>query len=225
MKVKFSGIAMVDGRGKINGSVASKNRSGAYARVKVSPTNPQSTDQVAARSRLSSFSQAWRSLTQTQIAGWNAAAPSFAKSNVFGDKVNPTGKNLYTRLNTNLDIVGVAALTNPPLPAGAEQVTAGTAVSTHGGAISIAYNGTTAASKIQVWATAPLSPGVSFLKGKYRLLKSVAGNIASPIVITTEYNARLGNPAVGTKVGFMLKAVNATTGEESLPSTAETITV
>lgn len=225
MKVKFSGLGVVDGRGKINGTVASKNRSGAYARVKVSPTNPQTTDQVAVRSRLTGFSQGWRALTQAQIAAWNSAVQGFARSNVFGDKVNPTGKNLYVRLNANLQAVAVAAITDPPNPEGAEQVIAGVAVSTNGGAMSIAHTGTTVASKIEVWATAPMSAGISFLKGRYRLLSVSAGGAASPLVVTAAYNAKFGDPAVGTKVGFALKAINATTGEESLMSTSETITV
>lgn len=66
MKLNWSGFGAVDGRGKIGGHVASKNRSGAYARIKVTPVNPQTTFQQVARNLLTSLSQGWRALTQAQ---------------------------------------------------------------------------------------------------------------------------------------------------------------
>ena len=102
MKAKFGAI-VVDGRGKIGGHVASKNRSGSYFRTKVTPVNPQSARQSAVRATLSSFSASWRGLNQNRRDAWNSAVGSFTKTNVFGDTVTPTGKNLYTALNANLD--------------------------------------------------------------------------------------------------------------------------
>src|SRR5690606_27930634 len=55
MKVQFSGLGVVAGSGKIQGTVAARNRSGAYLRVKVTPVNPQTTYQQAARQRLTQF--------------------------------------------------------------------------------------------------------------------------------------------------------------------------
>ena len=58
MKLKFGAI-VTDGRGKIGGHVASKNRSGAYLRTKVTPSNPNTVAQVQVRSILASLSQSW----------------------------------------------------------------------------------------------------------------------------------------------------------------------
>ena len=99
MKIKFGAI-VVDGRGKIGGHVASKNRGGAYLRTKVTPTNPQTTFQSAVRNRLTAFSQGWRGLTQAQRDAWNAAVSNFSKTDVFGDIKQPTGLNLYVKLNS-----------------------------------------------------------------------------------------------------------------------------
>jgi hypothetical protein len=44
MKMKFGAI-VTEGRGKIGGHVASKNKSGAYLRTKVTPVNRQSVAQ------------------------------------------------------------------------------------------------------------------------------------------------------------------------------------
>lgn len=225
MKIKFSGLGVVDGRGKINGTVASKSRSGAYARVKVSGTNPQTSFQLAVRNRLTFFSQAWRSLGAAVINSWNSATDQWRRTNVFGDGVAPTGKNLYTRLNANIQSVGGTAITAPPAPLGAQQVVAGALVMTNGGAKTIAYTGTTVLSTVQVWATAGQSAGVRFLKNKYKLVTTFLGNTASPVDISTAYEARYGEPAVGSYVGVKLVAIRLTTGENSLPSEATTTTV
>src|SRR6056297_1294291 len=101
MKMKF-GALVTDGRGKIGGQVASKNRYGSYLRTKVTPSNPQTASQLNVRSVLAALSSGWRDLTQAQRDGWNAAVLDFQKTNVFGDTITPTGKNLYTRLNAAL---------------------------------------------------------------------------------------------------------------------------
>jgi hypothetical protein len=94
MKIKFSGIGVVDGRGKLNGTVFSRNRSGAIARVKVTPINPNTAAQAAARSLLASLSQGWRGLSQAAILQWNNAVSDYQTTDVFGDLRTPTGKNL-----------------------------------------------------------------------------------------------------------------------------------
>ena len=225
MKVKFSGVGMVDGRGKLNGSVASKNRAGAYVRTKVTPVNAQTTFQLAARARLTILSQAWRSLTQPQRDAWNNAVGGYARTDIFGDLRNPTGKNLYARLNANLNSIGVAAISTPPLPSGAGAVVAGALVMTNGGAKTIAHTTDTAGHTIQVWATPGVSAGKSFVTNDYRLVTTFVGGAASPANIATAYQARFGEPPVGTRVSVKLVSINDATGENSTPSEATTITV
>lgn len=225
MKVKWSGIGAVEGRGKLNGSVASRNRAGSYFRVKVSGVNPQTSFQQAARNLLTSFSQGWRSLTQAQRDAWDAAVSDFARTDIFGDLRNPTGKNLYSRLNVNLANAGQTAITDPPLPAGGGQVVAGAVVMTNGGAKTVAHTEDTAGHTVLVFATPGVSPGKSFLKNDYRLISTFTGGAASPADIAAAYQARFGEPTVGTKVGVRLVSVNDTTGETSVPSESQTIVV
>jgi hypothetical protein len=185
--------------------------------------NPQTAFQQASRNLLASFSQGWRGLTEAQRAAWNAAVNDFTRTNVFADIVVPTGKNLYTRLNINLANVGAAPLLDPPLPSGSGSVVASAPVAVNGGAYSVEHNGDTAASIIQVWATPGVSPGKYFLKNQWRLITTVVGGGVSPTVITTDYVARFGQAAEGTRVGFRLVSVNPDTGETSVPSDVTTI--
>lgn len=58
MKIKY-GAGIVDGSGKLNGWVASKNRGGSYMRTKVTPLNPSTSAQQNARGILGSLSTQW----------------------------------------------------------------------------------------------------------------------------------------------------------------------
>lgn len=215
---------MVDGRGKINGSVASKNRSGAYVRTKVTPVNPQTSAQIAARNVLSNFSQAWSGLTQAQRDAWNSAVGDFQTTDIFGDLRSPTGKNLYTKLNANLVSVGLAAISVPPLPSTVDAITI-TAVAIAVGAVTYdaTFTGDNASVSYQVWATPGVSPGVSFVKSEYRQIGAVAGGGGSPYDFSADYLAKYGAPAVGTKVFVKMVPVNATTGQKGIGSEGSTI--
>ena len=88
MKIKW-GALVVDGRNKIGGQVASKNRNGAYMRNKVTPVNGKSAGQVTVRNRLASLASGWRGLTAGQRLAWNNAVSDYKKTDIFGDIQNP----------------------------------------------------------------------------------------------------------------------------------------
>lgn len=117
MKVKW-GMMMTDGRGKLGGQVASKNRSGAYVRTKVTPVNPQTTPQQANRGIFGSVSAAWRSLTSEQINSWNEATEYWQRTDIFGDLVKPSGFALFQRLNMGLlsNVSAATLLRDAPMP-------------------------------------------------------------------------------------------------------------
>jgi len=224
MKIKWSGIGITEGRGKISGSVASKNRSGAYARVKVTPVNPNTIAQQQARLVLAQFSQAWRALAAASIEAWNAAVSEFSTTDIFGDLRQPTGKNLFTRLNANLNSVGIVPIIAPPAVAGVTPaIVTGVSVAVGAATYDIAFTGDTVGMSYQIWATPSLSAGVSFVKSQYRQIGSVAGGGGSPYSFAADYVAKFGAPAVGQKVFAKMVAVNETTGEKSTGSTAATI--
>jgi hypothetical protein len=218
MKAKYGAI-VVAGSGKINGFVASRNRAGAYFRTKVTPVNPQSTAQLAVRNRLGSLSQDWRGLTDVQRAAWNGVVSSFAKTDVFGDLKNPTGFNLYQRLNNNLITVGETAIDVPPVPGAVDEVGL-TSITAAAGAGTIAVVLTAAVpatSAVKVFATAPQSPGVSFVKSEYRLITVLAPSASTPVALGTAYQAKFGSWAADQKLFFRFVFVDIATGIESLP--------
>jgi len=214
MKAKWGAI-VVDGRGKIGGHVASKNRSGSYFRTKVSPVNPQTSLQTAVRAIFTMLSQAWRSLTTAQIAAWNASVDNFKGTNVFGDIKTPSGMNVFMRLNQNILNVGGSQINTPPTnlasPDGTPITATGDVSST---ALEVAWtSGAVPAGTVRiVEATPPISPGVSFVKNQFRVIANVAAAATSPQNVWADYIAKYGTPAAGQKIIVRIKDVTLATG-------------
>lgn len=204
-KVKY-GEMIADIRGKINGTVHSKNRSGAYMRNKTSPVNPQSASQSGVRNSFATFAQGWRSLTAAQRAAWTSAVDAFQKTNVFGDNFKLTGANLYMSLNRVIATIAGTAITSPPIPAAVTGVTSQSAdCDVSDATIELTYApAIPAAQTLAVYATAPQSAGVNFVKNKYRYIGKLVTANTSPYDITSLYEAKFGTgwKTAGQKVFF-----------------------
>lgn len=186
-------------------------------RTKVTPVNPQTAAQAAARSRLGSQSQAWRGLAEAQRIGWNDLAARTAKTNIFGDQYFPTGKNLFTGLNSNIMLVGGAPLADPPELVEMPVVTAMTpvvSVTEETINLGVATEGEVGNSVAIVEATAPQSVGRYNFDGSYRII-AVTGAVSDPDAIYTAYISKFGTPPTGVKIGFRVYYVNEDTGQQS----------
>ncbi len=219
MKMKFGAI-VVDGRGKIGGHVASKNRAGAYLRTKVTPVNPNTVYQAEVRNRLSQLSTAWGGLTAAQRTQWDNAVDAYKKTDVFGDLKNPSGFNLHQRLNNNLIRIGEAAILVPPLPVELPPITTGVLVATNAGVMTLTFTADpdVAASKVEIEATPALSPGKSFVKSEFRRIGNMPTLVAHVADIAALYIAKFGAiGAVGQQIFVRLKQVSDATGQAGIP--------
>jgi hypothetical protein len=225
MKTKW-GAFIVDGRGKIGGQVASKNRAGSYMRNKVTPVNPRTSNQFTVRSRFGTLSTGWKTLTQAQRDQWNAAVPQWQKSDIFSDMRSLTGLQLYQRLNNNLLSSGAAQISTPAANKGVSTVTIGALTYTVGTpALSLARSGAVpAATRMKIFATPPLSAGIGFVKSQLRLISTVAAATASPDNILAAYQAKFGNVgSVGQKIFVGIVFVDSTSGASSAMQMTSTI--
>ncbi len=208
-KIKLGAI-VVDMRGKSNGHVFSKNRGGAYMRTKVTPSNPQTSSQMSIRGIFASISSAWSSLTEAERASWNGLVSSYARTDVFGDLRNPTGKNLFQRLNQNLQISGQLQKTTCSEPT---EVPFANLIEVNGDVsdleLNILTSGDTTGSKLLVFATPILSFGTSFVKNKLRLIAVLNGGNASAGQVWTDYVAKFGTPTGGANIYVGVRVVNA----------------
>lgn len=226
-KIKF-GAMMVDARGKLGGHVFSKNRGGAYIRTKVTPSNPQTEDQVAQRALLATFSQSWKGLTEAQRTAWNGAVGQYATTNVFGDTVSPTGATLHTRLNINVALAGGSAILVPPLPVGiASPAGVSVTATVTGSAVGIDWTSGPVPAGVTriVEATPQMSPGIYNANNRFRVITTLAPATATGEDVGPEYVAKFGALVAGQKLFVRIKDINITTGEVSQSLVAETIVI
>lgn len=224
-KVKFSAL-ISDMRNKLNGSVFSKNRAGAFLRNKVTPSNPQTVAQNAARALLTSFSQGWRALTDAQRQAWNTAVSDWATTDIFGDIKNPTGLQLYVKVNTNITNAGGTPVSDPPLKVGVSAVDSISVAAAAGAGTmtaTFAPSPVPADTTLYIEATEQLSPGINNATSRFRAVSTVAAAGTSPANIFAAYTAKFGSLIEGKKVFVRVKFINKLTGEVSQPLTASTL--
>lgn len=210
MKIKF-GSFVVAGSGKIGGHVAAKNRGGAYLRTKVTPLNPNTSAQAGSRALLASLSTAWSGLTDAQRATWNGAVQSFATTDIFGDLRNPSGLNLYVKLNANLSNSGQTLLVvapekvEVPFASIASATIAIAAATVTFAAAGDALDGVI----VKVQATPAMSSGVSFVKSQLRTIESTF-TISATEDLYQAYVGKFGVPALGQNIVFSVAPITST---------------
>lgn len=213
--IKFGNV-VVDMRGKISGNVYSKNKGGAYSRVRVVPSNPQSSAQMAVRADFTYLSQAYRGLSATERQSWIAAVGNYARINRVGDKHNLSGNSLYVSLNKNLADVGIAANATAPEPESVDTVAVSTAVADNSSnSVVITLGGAVPANtSLKVFTTGTLSAGIASPGTKLRQIASFAASHAAALTLTTDYNNKYGVVgAAGSKIFYKIVPVNETTGQ------------
>ena len=214
------GAIVVDGRNKINGFVASKNRYGPYFRTKVTPVNPQTDAQQTARNRLATNSQAWRGLTEAERQSWIDGAANFPFTDIFGNTKTLSGQALYVKLNNNIALIGRTPIGTCPSPVALPAIESITLTATAGTPlVSLAYSIPDAAGDtyLVVFATPNVTPGKSFVKNLFRYNNKVADDTASPLVLTTSWQAAFGAPVEGDKIFVRAFLINTTTGQAGIP--------
>lgn len=214
MKVKF-GSLIVNGSGSVGGHVISTNRGGAFMRTKVTPVNPNTSYQTRAKARFGSIVTRWKGLTDAQRLTWTNAVPSWKSTDIFGDIVNPSGANLYTKINTNLNSIIQPLLDEAPdkivLPFSPIQSIIGY-IETDFFRITLANNDIDLQT-VQVWATPIVSNGVTYVKNQY--VNLYQGPVYDgQILIPFEYVPRFGPYQIGSKIfmGYNVMGLNGQPG-------------
>jgi hypothetical protein len=210
MKIQY-GAGIVNGSGKLNGWVASRNRGGAFMRAKVTPLNPSTTAQQNARGILGALSTQWSQLTDAQRLSFNNAVQDFSRTDIFGDVRNPSGINLFVKLNTNLINTGQAQITAAPakeeiLFSPIDAITMD--VSGQTGTIQL-LNSLNDGAEVLVFATPTLTNGTRFVKNRLRLLS--ANTIGDDVIdFGASYVSKFGAFAIGANIVVGFRIISAT---------------
>lgn len=220
--IKLGGLAQ-DARGSMNGTTFSRNKGGAYVRQKVSPVQPVSQYSSAARAIFAMLSQRWSTgLTASQRAAWIAFAATHTFVNVFGDAITLSGIAMYQSINRAIVQVGKSLIDAPPATFAAPAVlTSVPAPIAAAGVLTTLAQTTTASAAmpangtLYVFATPPLSGGVTPQKSDFRLINPAT---YSALTLTTSflaaYNARFSTPGVvvAQRIAFRIAILDWSTG-------------
>lgn len=180
MKIKWSALVS-DVRGKLNGSVASRNRYGSYFRNKVTPINPQTAAQMKVRGIFGAISRLWGQLTESQRKAWEAFSSDHKFTDIFGDTQTLQGNAMFQKVNMNLHKIEEALISSPGEVLETPYIIdARNSVSVVGGVIGTMSLDTDFGetpeddSVIVVYATPALSAGKRFTKNEMRFIGSYA---------------------------------------------------
>lgn len=219
-KLNF-GMIVNDARGKMNGVVYSRNKGGAYARNKVSPTQPRTPAQLAVRNSMSLNAKAWSgTLTDAQRGAWAMFAQANPRTNVFGASIILSGLAMYNALNQVLSQVLSPPISDPPADLSVPVIPGG--ISMNGTAdgstmeIETAVQAVVANVAYYVFATPYLAPGITPGKSSFRFVTVVPPTLAAITVDLNGgnpgYQSRFGAGTAGQKVWALLASVNTATG-------------
>jgi hypothetical protein len=150
---------------------------------------------------------------------------NFATTDIFGDIRNPSGNNLYVKLNTNLINTSQATLSVAPekLEVPFSGVISSIAKISEGTISLVFENNNLSGVAVLVFATPPLPQGVSFVKNKLRLIGSYSvsdNTIPGDDELFADYVSKFGAPVAGANIVISVKPVIAT-GQAGLAQTAK----
>jgi hypothetical protein len=199
----------MSGRG--DGVVYQKN---GIMRNFVAPTTVHSVATGLARDNFGFWQNAFGTLGQSLQILWNAG--SWTYINRYSKPKALSGRSAYSRFNVNLVNTGQTTISSPPvtvLPA--SNVSAPVlAADDSAHSLTLLYIPSATASEILVFATAPMRPTIFRpKKGAFKMIGVFDATVASPAVLTTEYENIFGLHAVigvDKKIFVQLVPISAT---------------
>lgn len=236
-KIKLSSIGITNISGKAGGSVYSRNRGGSYVKNFSMPSNTITDARQFVRGMFGVIAGYWRTLTETQRQSFVDQAPNYPTTDVFGDAKVLSGNALHQKLNQQLLLAGLSAIsealtpqgTNPVLDASG-QMTVDVTSQSVGFEFVLATDNGVANNVYILEMTPPMSPSVKNVSNRYRVIGSSVQNggttplnnainedafATNSLALWGLYTSKFGAPSAGDVVYLRIKAINPVTGEVS----------
>jgi hypothetical protein len=207
--------------GKLNGSVFQRRGSLVLLRNNKNWNRNTSSAWQKEKALVANVSATWRTLSAANKAAWEAMAPSYPTTDPFGSPRDPSGYELYMRLNLSLRFVGVASLTTPIAPIAITNV--GAVTLTNGGAVQLHANwsnSVTADEYVCLFSQVQTSTGRATKQGGWCYMARQEDDTIQTLEFTTEYIARYAALISGMKYNLKLQVINILSGQIGVPSYA-----
>jgi hypothetical protein len=200
--IRFSDVVS-EARGSIGGTTFSRNRAGAIARKRTKPVNTQTTFRDAVRALFGSISQQWRELTPAQRDNWDTMAPEYQAINALGENFTYTGSQLFQKLNSSLQLAGLAGITAVSAPQEVNaNPTTGFDADINGPAFDVELSAAIpVGSHLVVEATPLISAGIKNVANKFKQIKVMDTADGASLDVNADYIARYGQGIAGMVEG------------------------
>jgi len=222
-KVRFGTLA-----GQISGSIGSTvfshGRGGAYVRQRSIPVTHTSIPAMQIKAWFSASSVHWATLGETVRLSWQEWAKANPYTDRLGEKRVLDGHAAYTMLCSRLLIMGGTYSTTPPVvPAPSALLTLGLAADIGAGTCGLVFTATPvpAATEMWVWAAVSDTASQKYVRNRLRLVAHYPAAAASPQLIKTEVEVRLGTLVVGQRLTVQVQMCSTANGLISLPIRAD----
>lgn len=212
---KFTpGPAVAAISGSIGGTVFSRNRGGAYMRVRAIPVDPNTSFQQNARARLATASQDWQGLSTANRQAWLEWARQNPNTDALGQQFTMSGQQAYVGLNARLAAASASSISVPPIIPAPDAFT------------SIVQDGDIGAGDVDFTFAAALesgnqvmlfgailnSPGIKYVRNLFRLVAFSAVDQATPWDNEADLEARLGTLTVDQTIHIKAGQFDPATG-------------
>jgi len=204
-------------KGVLGGAIYQYNGGGNIVRTRTSHKNQSFTRWQLRKTQLGYVASTWRALTDANRTAWEAIVASYPTTDKWGNARNPSGYELYIRLNTPLFEGGFTMLTVPIAPVAITAVTM--SAPTFGGTIVISANWDVefgARERLIIFAAPPCSAGVSHVSRAYRAITMTANIVARTLDINTAYVNQFGPVIDNSRVFVRGRMLNIDTGQERI---------
>ena len=188
----FKSQLLTQASGSVGGLVFSHNAGGMYIRARVTPTNPNSPQQIVVRNAVSFLANFWNNgLTQLQRRIWDTYAENTKVTNRIGDQVFISGMAQYVRSNTgriqaNLaraddgpGVFNIGQNTRPSIDSFSEATQLGS-LNFDNGALTDEW-ANEVGGFLFVFISRPQNTSINYFRGPYRLVAVVVGDPVPPV--------------------------------------------
>ncbi len=204
-------------RNSVGTGTYSSNKAGLYLRERVTPSNPKTSFQIAARARVTAISQAWRNITNAQRLAWEVFSENLTLTNVFGKEFIPSGSNSFMKINVNRLILNKPLLSSPPPLTYPVPLTFFAPDVMQPDEMNLDFSPSPIPPKhhLFLWAFPGQSAGKSFFHSEYRFFMIFPPGTSNSFEFSAVFVSRFGMPISGQKIGFRGYLVHEDTGLSS----------
>lgn len=169
----------------------------------------KSVAQLAVRSMFTQTSAGWSGLTEVQRSLWNAQAPNWTNTGIYGE-TKPSGKNLFTACNVALMSAGVTTLLTEPSNKALVAIVEHAIIQIRGGGeikFDFDFSTYSADNQITVAVSSQKTAGTS-KNSAFAIIYTNACTAGGSFDLKPSYEAKYGTQIAGKKMFYRINLVS-----------------